>query len=63
MNFNFGTIGYKNSSAHEPVPKNMPHFLRFMTKLRRFFDFQAITLHMGKPLQVIPTMSCFAYPS
>ena len=32
MNFHFGTIGYKNSSAHEPVSENMRHVLRFMTK-------------------------------
>ena len=27
MNFNFGTIGYKNSSTHEPVSEIMPHLL------------------------------------
>ena len=32
MNFNFETISYKNSSAHEPVSENMPHFLRFIAK-------------------------------
>ena len=32
MNFNFETIAYKNSSAHEPVSENMPHFLRFIAK-------------------------------
>ena len=30
MNFNFETIGNKNSSAQELLSKNMPSFLRFM---------------------------------
>ena len=32
MNFNFETIGYKNSSAHEHLSKKYSIFLRFMAK-------------------------------
>ena len=32
MNFNFETIGYKNSSAHEHHSKKYSIFLRFMAK-------------------------------
>ena len=32
MNFNFETIGYKNSSAHEHLSKKYSIFIRFMAK-------------------------------
>ena len=32
MNFNFETIGYNLTSAHEFLTKNMPSFLRFMVQ-------------------------------
>ena len=32
MNFNFETIDYKNSSAHEHLSKKYSIFLRFMPK-------------------------------
>ena len=49
MNFNFETIDYKNSSAHEHLSKKYAiEIHQSRTKLLSFSDFQAITLRMGQ---------------